>query len=657
MPNFPAYVRRNSLFTTLFISILALAALSVVSSLTGWYLLENIRDSQQQLSVKTLPLVSAAQSMATQSAALAFISPQIIRTETEIILDELYFDLYQYLDEMEGIQNRLYEADLKQADGNVIQTTVSDLRDDFSLLREKISARIVFRQLVAGSVDNIALKNQGINKILDQKINEQADLVFQLASRIRQSGLGENNPNLDRFILLNQDGEILFGLNRSVIRLESLLRNLPETNTYLELQEIKSRIDFQLRAMVSQMVGLSDQIDKKPLSRVLSELYQQLNLKFNIEYLQRQLISQNLELLEIESRVESGIFYLNGLINEVVVQAEKNTAKDTSDAGSAIALGANILLGAATLSLIISILVVWVFVIRKVILPLAEVADSIRKLSKNQLDINIKSHTLVELSEISEALEVFRYNALALNVNKEGLLKSNQLLTRANDDLNAFVHVASHDLKTPLRGIQVLSDFIVADIKQEKFDEAESNLRLLQQRIVRVGQLLDSLLGYTTLQPLSGVARQVDLIALMQNAFSQNVGTVNFSLVLPQELPECHAVESDLIAIFGHLFGNAVRHHDREKGLITVYFKPTDDSYIFDVCDDGPGIALEFQEQIFNVLQKLQSKDEVEGSGVGLAYVKRLLESRGGKIIVISNPTIERGCRFVFHYPKMSIEV
>ena len=135
MPNILAYMKRKSLFTTLFLSILLLAGLSIISSSTGWYLLEVIRESQQRLSVKTLPLISAAQSMATQSAALALLSPQIARSESELSLDALYIELSSHLEIMDRVQNRIWGSGKKSADTRVIRSTVADISADFESMR------------------------------------------------------------------------------------------------------------------------------------------------------------------------------------------------------------------------------------------------------------------------------------------------------------------------------------------------------------------------------------------------------------------------------------------------------------------------------------------------------------------------------------------
>lgn len=656
MPNILAYMQRKSIFTTLFLSILLLAGLSVISSTTGWYLLEVIRESQQRLSVKTLPLISAAQSMANESSSLALLAPQISRSETELGLDKLYIELGSHLDIMEKVQNRIEGGVTRQTDTHVIRATVADISANFDSLRILMSAKFAFQQLINIEVEEAIVKIDDIDYLIDHKISALSDEAFHLTNQIRQSGIGDNSQSLEGLINLNADSETLFELNRKTIMIKALLIELKEIDTYFLLKEVKSKIDFQVRLMVSLAVGLSDSKSKRLLSIELSKLYKRLNLKINVAYLQKQLIAQNLELLELDTRVINDVSLLNSLISDVVNQVELNTFSDTSEANSAATLGSNILYAIAIMSLVVSTIVIWFFVIRKVILPLAEVTNMIRQLSGNKLDIEIKSYTMIELNEISQALKVFRDNSLALNEHKNGLIESNFLLTRANDDLNAFVQVASHDLKTPLRGIQVLSDFVVTDIKDGNLDEAQSNVRLLQQRIVRLGHLLNSLLNYTKLEPISGGILQVDMMCVIQEAFNALDDTDHFTLKFPHELPVCHVVEADLIVIFTNLFSNAISHHDHAEGVITVYFRETDDSYVFDVCDDGPGIAEEFQQRIFSILQTLKTKDEVEGSGVGLAYVKRLLETRGGGISIISNPELARGSRFVFHYPKTSAE-
>ncbi|WP_288391865.1 ATP-binding protein [uncultured Herbaspirillum sp.] len=97
---------------------------------------------------------------------------------------------------------------------------------------------------------------------------------------------------------------------------------------------------------------------------------------------------------------------------------------------------------------------------------------------------------------------------------------------------------------------------------------------------------------------------------------------------------------------------NAVKHHDRPQGTITVAVRRlADDLAEFTVADDGPGIDPTFHQRVFQMFQTLRPRDEVEGSGIGLALVKKLVENAGGKISLLSNAPIQRGCTFMFTWP------
>src|SRR5690606_37014446 len=104
--------------------------------------------------------------------------------------------------------------------------------------------------------------------------------------------------------------------------------------------------------------------------------------------------------------------------------------------------------------------------------------------------------------------------------------------------------------------------------------------------------------------------------------------------------------------IFGNLIDNAIRHHDRPEGVVSVSVQEEPGRWRFRVTDDGPGIAAEYHEKIFDMFQTLQPRDRREGSGLGLAYVKRALSQAGQTIAV--EPTPGRGTTFFFTWPKNS---
>jgi signal transduction histidine kinase len=104
-----------------------------------------------------------------------------------------------------------------------------------------------------------------------------------------------------------------------------------------------------------------------------------------------------------------------------------------------------------------------------------------------------------------------------------------------------------------------------------------------------------------------------------------------------------------LQTVLFNLIGNAIKHHDRSEGLIEVDVRDEDGSWRFTVRDDGPGIPKRFHEQAFKMFQTLRPRDQVEGSGMGLAFVKKTVGYFGGELSLVSEG---RGTEFSFTWPK-----
>jgi signal transduction histidine kinase len=106
-----------------------------------------------------------------------------------------------------------------------------------------------------------------------------------------------------------------------------------------------------------------------------------------------------------------------------------------------------------------------------------------------------------------------------------------------------------------------------------------------------------------------------------------------------------------LEAVFRNLINNAIKHHDRPDGRIEISCRENGAWYDFTVGDDGPGIPPESHEQIFQMFETLKPRDSVEGSGMGLAIIKKIVESMGGRVGVDS--AVGQGARFRFTWPKV----
>ena len=220
-------------------------------------------------------------------------------------------------------------------------------------------------------------------------------------------------------------------------------------------------------------------------------------------------------------------------------------------------------------------------------------------------------------------------------------------LARSNADLEEFAYVASHDLKAPLRAISHLVEWIGEDIEATASAETIDNLRLLRGRAARLQMLLDGLLAYSRVNPTQSVAEDVDIAEMVGDIAAMLAPPTGFVIACEGEISVLRTHAMPIRVVLENLIDNALKHHDRAEGRITVAMRQAGGMAEFRVSDDGPGIAPRFHDRIFVIFQTLASRDDVESSGIGLAMVKKKVLAHGGQIRVESSPPA-RGTAFVF---------
>jgi PAS domain S-box-containing protein len=230
------------------------------------------------------------------------------------------------------------------------------------------------------------------------------------------------------------------------------------------------------------------------------------------------------------------------------------------------------------------------------------------------------------------------------------LAEHHEELERSNKELATFAYVASHDLKSPLRGIFQISQWIEEDLGNGDTLSIPSHMNLLRGRLRRMEHLLDDLLAYSRAGRMEGGLSQIDLGVLAHDIFDMQALPSGFTLATADDLPTFTTLATPLEQVLRNLFTNAVKHHDQSTGNIKLDWEPKNkDYYEFSVTDDGPGIPPEYHERVFVMFQTLRPRDEVEGSGMGLALVKKIVETYGGKTSIASDGI--RGTSIRFTWP------
>ena len=221
---------------------------------------------------------------------------------------------------------------------------------------------------------------------------------------------------------------------------------------------------------------------------------------------------------------------------------------------------------------------------------------------------------------------------------------------RANANLQQFTYLASHDLKAPLRAVANLAEWIAEDVEEAAGVEVRENLRLMRQRVRRLDTLLDGLLAYSRVGHGKAAVEEVALDRLVAEVTELLAPPAGFSVRTEGKPLVLHSPRAPLAHVLQNLIANAIRHHDRPAGTIVVSARVQGEMVEIRVADDGPGIAPQHQQRIFQIFQTLKSADEGASSGVGLSIVQKTVDGAGGRVWVESAPPA-RGTVFAFTWP------
>jgi len=258
-----------------------------------------------------------------------------------------------------------------------------------------------------------------------------------------------------------------------------------------------------------------------------------------------------------------------------------------------------------------------------------------------------------ELQRINQQLE----SALAdTQAARESAERSAAAAEEAYRELDQFAYVASHDLKAPLRGIGSLAQWIQDDIGERLTGDSAEHMRLLQGRVRRMQALIDGVLAYSRAGRMLTTPEPVDSGALVREAIELLAPPAEVRVQLAPRMPELRAERVPLQQVFMNLIDNAMKYAraHRPDVLIEVGWRDLEDACEFFVRDNGPGIAREYHERIWGIFQTLAPRDKVEGTGIGLSVVKKIVESRGGRVWVESEPG--QGATFRFTWPRVQRE-
>ena len=226
-------------------------------------------------------------------------------------------------------------------------------------------------------------------------------------------------------------------------------------------------------------------------------------------------------------------------------------------------------------------------------------------------------------------------------------------LEASNRELESFTYTVSHDLRAPVRGLHGFSQILLTDFAEELTDQARDYLRRIEDNARLMGELIDDLLAFSHLGRQQIKKVPVDAAATARHAFTEaasqeNKESIHFTV---GELPAVQADAALLRQVFINLFSNAIKFSRQRKVVeIDVGSQETEKGTAIYVRDNGVGFEMQHAGKLFGVFQRLHSYDQFEGTGVGLAIVRRIVERHGGQIW--AEGELDKGATFYFTLGK-----
>jgi PAS domain S-box-containing protein len=226
-------------------------------------------------------------------------------------------------------------------------------------------------------------------------------------------------------------------------------------------------------------------------------------------------------------------------------------------------------------------------------------------------------------------------------------------LKRSNQELEQFAYVASHDLQEPLRMVSSYVQLLARRYKGKLDSDADEFINYAVDGVNRMKVLINDLLTFSRVGTRGKELSLVELKDIIDVVLSnlQLAIEENEAIITYDELPQVLADEGQMIQLFQNLIGNAIKFRSEEPPRIHIGVKQEKEQWQFSVHDNGIGIDPQFGERIFIIFQRLHTREEYPGTGIGLSICRKIVERHGGRIWVESQPG--QGATFHFTLPAM----
>jgi signal transduction histidine kinase len=309
--------------------------------------------------------------------------------------------------------------------------------------------------------------------------------------------------------------------------------------------------------------------------------------------------------------------------------------------------------GAGLVLLLVSILLAWTMS-RNITRPLKELTSATTAIAAGNVAARVNVNRHDELGKLARA-----FNAMSVQIQNAQQDLENKVIERTaqleavNKELEAFSYSVSHDLRAPLRAVSGYAQILQEDYGTQLDPEANRIITAIMSNAHMMGQLIDDLIAFSRISRKEVAHQPIDMKQLAETCvqeLQENNGRKKYNVQI-DPLPACFGDQSMIKQVWLNLISNAVKYSSHEKApKIEIGYKNDGRGHVYFVKDNGVGFDMQYSHKLFGVFQRLHSPEAFEGTGVGLALAKRIINKHSGDIWAESAPG--KGATFYISLPK-----
>ncbi len=577
--------------TLAFLSIVALFSLAMMASDASF---QGLRENLDSVHETTLPRVLALQEVGVRV-------PGLLRTASTVQGVETLEGLEQAQANLDDAKAQLMKA-IEGLGSEDLAWLVQQIDDDLSRILEAKRAAIRAGESSRESTTAFA--------------SAAADLTDQLErDRIRVQATGG-------------DASSIRDLRAQILSTVTELRVVPELGSK-GLERVERSYEIERRACVAMLVLLEPEL-RAARARALGSLFVSGGDPASLFARQQEFLTASARVDEAVAAGARSADVLQARAAKFADESARETARSRQAALREARRARRIQVALFIAALLLSGLILWLYVGGRIARRMEQLSDDLTRLSTGELDVEVRGGGDTEVARLASAAEVFRKNARELE-------QTMGTLEMRNATLNEFAYVASHDLKSPMRGIANLADWIRDDCGDDLPPLSREHLSLISERIEKMESLLEELLRYSRLGNDKKIAETLHLGTLIQDVLELLDLPPKVRVTLEGEDRTILSIAAPLQLCLRNLIQNAVRHGNQVDPHIQIRITDAETDgrspmLSIVVEDNGPGIPVEHRREAFRIFRKLHHGEE--GTGMGLALTKRAAELMGGQVTI-----------------------